>query len=280
MKDDNLKGDKLDIAKIKKDITEGNMIPYFGLGIFEGIKASDESMMPHTNESFILSINNGRAMTPRLMIDYSRAAMSLEQKKGRNHIVGMVNLIYTKEFATPKIVEEILKCNPKYIVDTNYDSKIQEGLKSFTMISGIARILAEKNRYLIHGVEGESYTEVDEMDFINPILLKPMGSTKPEPNFIVSDADFVDWLTEAMGGFAMPPELKEYRKEKSYIFFGIPFDRDTERMVANEITLGLTGGYVVYEGELSKKAAQFLEKHNLEQLKLNQLEFADLLAKN
>jgi len=190
----------------------------------------------------------------------------------------MMKLIYEKEFETPKIIEEILKLKPKYIVDTNYDSKIQDSMDSFTFMTGIARITAEYNRFIIYGVEGATYTECNELDFINPIVFKPLGSTKPNPNFVVSDADFVDWLTEAMGGFAMPKELKEYRKGKEYIFFGIPFDRDTERMVANEITLDLKGGYVVYEGELNKKAAQFLEKHNLEQIKLNQREFAQKLA--
>lgn len=92
-----------------------------------------------------------------------------------------------------------------------------------------------------------------------------MGCVIPEKNFIVSDADFVDWLTEAMGGYALPPFLKEYKKGKKYLFLGMDFTRDTYRMVANEITMDLTGGYIVEETkEYTKKELQFAQKHNLE----------------
>lgn len=47
----------------------------------------------------------------------------------------------------------------------------------------------------------------------------------------------MDWLTEAMGGYALPP-FEDHKNDKSYLFLGIDFDRDTYRMVANEITLG------------------------------------------
>jgi hypothetical protein len=87
----------------------------------------------------------------------------------------------------------------------------------------------------------------------------------PNMDFIVSDADFVDWLTEAMGGYAIPPFLKEYKQNKSYLFLGVDFSRDTFRMVANEITLGLDTGIVVdNKAELSKKEEKFIKTHNLE----------------
>jgi hypothetical protein len=95
-----------------------------------------------------------------------------------------------------------------------------------------------------------------------------MGSLSPKKSLIVSDADFVDWLTEAMGGYAIPPYLKEYRKNKSYVFVGVDFNKDTFRMVANEIILGGIGGYVVYEkDELSKKEKKFFENQKLTQIK-------------
>jgi hypothetical protein len=38
-----------------------------------------------------------------------------------------------------------------------------------------------------------------------------------------------------MGGFAIPSFLKEYRKNKQYLFIGLPMTRDTERMVLSDI---------------------------------------------
>ena len=112
-----------------------------------------------------------------------------------------------------------------------------------------------------------------------PILFKPLGCIVPEKNFIVSDADFVDWLTEAMGGYALPPFLKTYKNDKSYLFLGIDFDRDTFRMVANEITLGLKDGVLVNDKEgMSKKEEKFLSAHKIEKEAMSLSEFlSDIL---
>ena len=116
--------------------------------------------------------------------------------------------------------------------------------------------------------------EKENLNLDLPILFKPMGSTKPEMNFIISDADFVDWLTEAMGGFALPPILKEFRKDKEYLFMGVDFSKDTFRMVANEITVGLKGGITLLDKEeLTKKEDKFIKTHNLENLNLSISEF-------
>jgi hypothetical protein len=101
-----------------------------------------------------------------------------------------------------------------------------------------------------------------------------MGSTQPAMNFIISDADFVDWLTEAMGGYAIPPILKELRRGKDYLFMGVDFSRDTFRMVANELTLELQGGITLIDKEeLTKKEEKFIHTHNLENINMSIDEF-------
>ena len=65
-----------------------------------------------------------------------------------------------------------------------------------------------------------------------------MGSPKPEPCYIASDADYVDYITELMGGFAIPGFVKKYRKEKRYLLLGMSFRRDSERMVFSDIIYG------------------------------------------
>ena len=62
-----------------------------------------------------------------------------------------------------------------------------------------------------------------------------MGSPKPKPSYIASDADYVDYISELMGGFAIPSFLKEYRRAKQYLLIGLPLNRDSERMVMSDI---------------------------------------------
>ncbi|HHH72336.1 MAG TPA: hypothetical protein ENL04_00730 [Sulfuricurvum sp.] len=267
------------IEAIKKEIRNQTTVPYFGLGIFEGVTTKEGEAMPHDSDSMILKMNNGRAMSPRLMFEYSRAAMHLEQRRGVDYIQQMMNWIYTKEFEPTSLQKAIIDMAPRFIIDTNRDTKLQELLayEPHILIIGKSRILDNDYRYEIfeYDVENKKYFQVEEeaLDDAQKILFKPMGSPLPEPSFVISDADYVDWLTEAMGGFAVPSVLKTYRKTKKYLFLGTYFDRDTDRMVANELTMDLEGGYVITDKELGKKEKKFVDKHNLEVIEMSLPEF-------
>jgi len=256
---------------IKEKLLSGEMVPFLGLGVFKDTVASDGTQLPYDSDSMILSLNNGRAMSARLMYEYSRAAMSLEQRKGREFIVQMTNHIYSsKEYELPFVYQYLKAIKPKYLIDTNMDDsgcKVYEDTPHF-MVVGTSRIMGGYDRFIIYLYDETSHTynQIDKENLNDslPILFKPMGCTLPEMNFIVSDADFVDWLTEAMGGYAIPPFLKGYKKDKSYLFLGVDFSRDTFRMVANEITLGLKDGIVITpKEELTKKEEKFISTHNL-----------------
>jgi len=267
------------IQTIKKELRNQTTVPYFGLGIFENSKTKDGEQMPYDSDSMILMLNNGREMSQRLMFEYSRAAMHLEQRRGIEYLTQLTNHIYSKDFEPTALHKAVIDMLPRYIIDTNRDSKLQELLayEPHCLIIGKSRIMADKNRYETYeyDVENKKYflAEDEVLDSAKKILFKPMGSTLPEPTFIMSDADYVDWLTEAMGGFAVPPILKTYRKTKKYLFLGTFFDRDTERMVANELTLDLEGGYIITDKELGKKEKKFVEKHNLEVIHMSLEEF-------
>ena len=260
------------MENLKEKLLNGELIPFLGMGVFENTKATDGTQLPFDSNSMVLSLNNGRAMSPRLMYEYTRAAMSLEQRKGREFIIQMTNHIYSsKEYDIPYVYEFLKEIKPKYMIDTNMDDsacKIYEDMEHF-MVVGTSRVMGGYDRFIvyIYNLDSKEYKKIEkeELNDSLPILFKPMGATVPEMNFIVSDADFVDWLTEAMGGYAIPPFLKEYKKDKSYLFLGVDFSRDTYRMVANEITLGHDSGFVVMKKEeYSKKENKFIDGHNLQ----------------
>lgn len=260
------------MSNIKQALQEGSLVPFLGLGVFKDTQATDGTQLPYDSDSMILALNNGRAMSDRLMYEYSRAAMSLEQRKGRDFVVQMTNHIYSsKEYAPPFVYAYLKTIQPKYLIDTNMDDsgcKVYEDVAHF-MIKGTAQIMGGGyDRFLVYLYDVASKTyepiEKEKLNSDIPILFKPMGGTLPEMNFIISDADFVDWLTEAMGGYALPPFMKAYKKDKSYLFLGVNFGRDTFRMVAHEITMGLKDGYVVMKkDELTKKEQKFIALHNL-----------------
>ncbi|SEG25890.1 SIR2 family protein [Marinobacterium lutimaris] len=222
-------------------IQSGKIVPYLGAGALKDVTSKvDGSPIPADSDSLILAMNNGQPMAPRLMYEFPRAAMSMENKKGRSFVTRFLNETYgEKEWSRGQLHDWLADLKPNYVIDVNRDTQLLDSYADteHTLIMGVARIMASDFRFKIFHYDGSSYKEI-EQSAVNaslPILFKPLGAPKPESNYIAADADFVDYITELMGGFAIPSFLKEYRQQKQYLFLGMRFTRDTERMVMSDI---------------------------------------------
>jgi len=196
--------------------------------------------IPADSDSLILAMNQGRPMAQRLMWEFPRAAMDVELKRGRGAVTRFLDTTYgSRSWTRAPLHDWLAAQRPHYVVDINRDTQLQDSYAQtqHTLVRGISRIGGTDFRFRIHAYDGATYREVDqgEVDPALPTLFKPMGSPRPDATYIASDADYVDYLTELMGGFAIPSFLKEYRKGRQYLLLGLRLTRDTERMVLSDI---------------------------------------------
>jgi hypothetical protein len=230
------------IKKIIEGIKDNSVVPYLGAGVLKDVvNAETGEPIPADSDSLILAMNGGKPMAQRLMYEFPRAAMDLELKKGRSYVNRFLDETYGKnEWSRAAFHDWLATIKPHYVIDINRDTQLQDTYSDtpHILIRGIARIGGTPFRFRIHQYDGKEYKEMEqeEVDTSLPVLYKPMGSPIPDANYIASDADYVDYITELMGGFAIPTFLKEYRKEKEYLFLGLRLTRDTERMVQSDIT--------------------------------------------
>ncbi len=226
------------------DGVRGNdIVPYLGPGALAGATNQETGEpIPADSDSLILAMNGGKPMAPRLMYEFPRAAMNVELKRGRKAVSRFLDETYgNTQWTRAPVHDWLADLKPHYVVDINRDTQLQETYSGtpHTLTRGISRIAGTDYRFRIHHYDGEKYSEKEidqsEVDGSLPILFKPMGSPLPDATYIASDADYVDYITELMGGFAIPDFLKEYRKGKQYLFIGLPMTRDTERMVLSDI---------------------------------------------
>jgi hypothetical protein len=215
-------------------------------------------------------MNNGQPMAPKLMYEFPRAAMNMELKKGRSFVNRFLDDLYGKQtWTTSPIHYWLAGLKPHYVVDINRDTQLQTSYAStpHTLITGIARLGGTEYRFKIFQYDGDGYKEItqEEVNVELPMLFKPMGTPLPESNFIASDADYVDYITELMGGFAIPSFLKEYRKGKQYLFIGLRLNRDSERMVMSDIIYSAPEpkGWALI-AEPSKKEERFCARMGIE----------------
>jgi hypothetical protein len=214
-------------------------------------------------------------MAPRLMYEFARAAMDVELKRGRSAVTRFLDTTYG---ATPwtraPLHDWLASVKPQYIIDINRDTQLQDSYSDtpHTLIRGISRIGGTDYRFRIHHYDGEKYSasEIDqaEVDPSLPVLFKPMGSPLPDATYIASDADYVDYITELMGGFAIPSFVKLYRKNKQYLFIGLRMTRDTERMVLSDMIYSSAepAGWALIP-EPTDKERRFCKRMNIEIIK-------------
>lgn len=252
-------------------IKSGKIVPYLGPGVLKGVTHNEtQADMPADSDSLILAMNNGKPMAPRLMYEFPRAAMDMELKKGRSFVNRFLDATYSDSSWSRALFHDWLETiKPHYVIDVNRDTQLQDSYADtpHLLIRGIARIGGTDYRFKLHQYDGEKYTEVsqEKADTSLPILFKPMGSPIPDATYIASDADYVDYITELMGGFGLPAFLKEYRKDKQYFFIGLPMNRDTERMVLSDIiyAAGSPAGWALID-EPNDKERRYCKKMNIE----------------
>lgn len=267
-------------------IVEGKIVPYLGAAALDGsVSVEDQSPIPADSDSLIIAMNDGRPMAPKLMWEFARAAMNLELKKGRSFITRFLNKTYgEKQWTRATTHEWLASLKLPYVIDINRDLQLQDSYKDtpHTLVRGCARLGGTDYRFIIHAYDGQAYKEItqEDVDMTVPVLFKPMGSPFPEPaTYIASDADYVDYITELMGGFAIPAPLKDYRKEKQYLFMGVRFNRDTERMVMSDIVYSSakpTGWALLPDA--SEKEKRFCKKNGIEVIETSIEDFLSIVA--
>lgn len=265
------------LSEILTGLYDKRVVPYLGPGVlFDSTNKVTGTPIPADSESLILAMNNGKPMAPKLMYEFPRAAMNQELKKGRNFLGQFLTKLYGEtEYTRAAVHNWIAEWKPAYVIDINRDTQLQDSYadEEHTLIVGVARITASQFRFRIYQYDGKEYSEIEQeqVDQRLPILFKPMGSPKPEANYIASDADYVDYITELMGGFAIPDFLKEYRKDKQYLLVGVPLNRDSERMVMSDIIYGANPehkGWVLNKTPTNKEI-RYCKKVGLEILDLD-----------
>ena len=254
-------------------ISDGSIVPYLGPGVLADVtdKASGEAM-PADSDSLILAMNNGKPMAPRLMYEFARAAMDVELKRGRSALHRFLETTYgATDWTRSALHDWLATLKPPYVIDINRDTQLQQSYADtpHTLVRGMARVGGTDYRFRIHRYDGSKYSDKEialaDVDPTLPVLFKPMGSPLPDPTYIASDADYVDYITELMGGFAIPSFIKEYRKGKQYLLIGMRLTRDTERMVLSDFiyAAGSPAGWILLP-EPTDKERRFCAKLGIE----------------
>lgn len=270
------------IRDILAALRAGEVVPYLGPGALRGVvDRQSGKAIPADSDSLILAMTGGQPMAPRLMYEFPRAAMHLENKKGRSFVERFLTQTYGGDNWTPSPLHQWLADQRlPYVIDCNRDTQLQRCYadRAHTLVVGAARLAATPYRFDLYQWDAGRYRPLalEEVDAGLPVLFKPLGTPLPRPGYVASDADFVDYITELMGGFAVPAWLKQRRRGLRYLFLGMRFNRDTERMVMSDLIhdAASPAGWALLDAPSDKERKVCARKD----LHLIEADWSDLLA--
>ena len=171
--------------------------------------------------------------------------------------------------AEPTILHKYLAGIPELplIVDTWYDDTTARALaeagRSWGQIQGMShpQSLGEWVRYF--GSDNEP-SDAAAAEAWNTVLYKPMGAVTPAGNYLVSDSDYVEVLTEIDIQSPIPAVVQNLRAGRNFLFLGCRFDGEIGRTFARQIIKRSSDQHwAVLPGELTKNEQKFLDTYKI-----------------
>jgi len=264
--------------KIERDLEEivafmalGKVVPFLGPGIL-GFSKNAESV-PQSPEMLAERLAALVAVPSRIRKNLWSASQYIENYRHRKSLKSLLSQIFDAELE-PNDLQRWVARIPQLplVVDVWYDVSfsvaLREERQSWGQIQGVSQ--AEYPGNWVKAYDWKDREVGMDAAFVwQTVLYKPLGSVKPQKNFIISDSDYVEVLTEIDIQTPIPDLIKELRKDKHFLFLGCRFQSQIERTWARQIIKRSSAAHwAVLTSPLTKNETRFLIEQNIKQLDL------------
>ena len=252
------------LADVVGRLRIGGVVPYLGTGLAEMTKPD----VPMTPEALAAFFGTKVALPRRARGNAWASAQHIESNKHRATVTALMAEAFGPPVTPTPLHRHLASLSLPMIVDTWYDGTMRAALagrRNWGEVQGITRAgIGEHRWYRFYDGEG---CEVDRATALSwtTVLYKPHGSIAPAKNFLISDADYVEVLTEIDIQTPIPDIVKERRTGRSFLFIGCRFHDQLLRTYARQITKRSADAHyaIVEPATLSKNELRFLVSQGL-----------------
>lgn len=237
----------------------GTMVPYLGPGLAELAKPG----VPMNPEALAAFFGTKVALPRRARGNAWAAAQHIESNKHRSTVTALMTEAFTSPIEPTSLHRYLATLRLPMIVDTWYDGAMRAALSQrsdWGEVQGITRAgIGEDRWYRFYDSAGLE-TDRTAASAWTTLLYKPHGSIAPAKNFLISDADYVEVLTEIDIQTPIPDVVKDRRADRSFVFIGCRFNDQLLRTYARQVTKRSAGMHyaIVEPATLSKNELRFL----------------------
>lgn len=268
------------LQTIRQSLAEGSVIPYLGPAVLELEPASCK--VPATPEALVALLTSKVSVPHKIRTNLTAAAQFIENFKHRKSLVNLMTEAYAPG-ASPNALHRFLASLPKkplLVVDSWYSNAMAQALAgqhNWGMIQGVSQ--SEHLGQWVHYLEPDGTNiEASEADAWTTILYQPLGSNQPAQNYIISDSDYVEVLTEIDIQTPIPPRVQELRSGAHFLFMGCRFNHQLTRTYARQIMKRSSGQHwAVISGPLTRMEEKFLAEQQINRIDLPLSDFVHWL---
>lgn len=267
------------LETIAAALSQGGLIPYLGPGMLALCEPA--GAVPDSPEALAAVLGSKVTLPGRARGQLGPAAQYIESYKHRKTLVELMAQAFAGA-VTPSPLHRALAALPTVplIVQLWYDDAMRTALagrEDAALIQGVSQAEQFGTWYNVTTLEG-SPLEPAAVAARQLVLYQPWGALAPRRSFLVSDADFVEVLTEIDIQTPIPPLVQQRRQGRAFLFLGCRFTSQTERIFAHQISKRSSGEhYAVLAAEPTRNEARFLAQHGITRLDLPLDDFADVL---
>lgn len=223
------------LANVAGRLPGGSIVPYLG----PGLAADAGSKVPMTPETLADFFGQRVALPRRARGNVWASAQHIESAKHRSTVSALMAEAFAPPVPPTALHAKLAGLGLPLIVDTWYDGAMHAALASVAdwgEVQGITRAgIGEDRWYRFYGKDGTETNRDAARDW-KTALYKPHGSIVPAKNFLISDADYVEVLTEIDIQTPVPDLVKERRTGRAFLFLGCRFHDQLLRTYARQIT--------------------------------------------
>jgi hypothetical protein len=270
---------------IHTGLVNGRVIPYLGPGVL-GL-SGEPSAVPAAPEVLVGKLTAKASVPHKIRNNLTAAAQFIENFKHRKTVVAAMKEAFAPRMP-PSALHRYLASLPNLplCVHAWYDDLPQQALaergQAWGMVQGVSQ--AEHFGTWVHYFDAAGIRREDLMTTSTEVpwptlLYQPMGSVAPASNFLVSDSDYVEVLTEIDIQTPIPRAIQQLRSGRSFLFLGCRFSNQLERIFAMQIIKRSSERHwAVLPETPTRNEARFMERYGIQRIATPLAEWVDAIV--
>lgn len=272
-------------------LENGLAIPYLGPGV---LSLDPACPLPASPDALVGKLTAQASVPHKIRNNLTAAAQFIENFKHRKTVAKAMTEAFRPE-VQPTELHRYLAAVPALplLVHAWYDDLPQRALAGragWGMVQGVSQ--TEHFGHWVHyfrpdgsriavaapaaGHDGRvAPSEVPaEAARWSTLLYQPFGSVRPAANYLVSDTDFVEVLTEIDIQTPIPEPVQNVRAGRHFLFLGCRFAVQLDRLFARQIMKRSSARHwAVLRAPPTRNEARFLKEQNIERIDMPLAEF-------